>query len=90
MQEVLGNRSVTHSDRSVGDGAASHVTGAQQEPSHRFPQRLIARCTRYRSAESPPGVTARRTLAAAKRRPLRSACHNRFPWPMLLVCDRIP
>ncbi len=52
MYEGVRSGSVIHSDRTVG------------QPSHMFPQRRAGTCTRYRSAESSPDVTARRTLAA--------------------------
>ena len=45
MQEVLGKGTVTHSVRTVGGIAASHVTGAHQGPSHMFPQRSAEPCT---------------------------------------------
>ena len=44
--------SVIHSARTVG------------QPPHMFPQRRVGTCTRYRSAESSPDVTVRRTLGA--------------------------
>ena len=64
MHEGVRTGSVIHSARTVGSGAGSRVAGAQQRPPHMFPQRIGGQCTRYRSAELPPEVTARRTLAA--------------------------
>ena len=64
MQEGTDNRSVIHSLRTVGGGAASHVTGAQQEPSHMFPQRSAKPCKCYRRASASAAVKSRRTLAA--------------------------
>ena len=64
MQEGTDNRSVTHSFRTVGGGAASLVTGAHQEPSHMFPQHRAEPCTRYRHASASAVMTPRRTLAA--------------------------
>ena len=55
--------SVTHSGRTVGGGADLTVIVGHQQP-HMFPQSSVGPCTRYRSAELPPVVTARRTLAA--------------------------
>ena len=37
MREVADKRSVIHSLRTVGGGAASHISGTQQGPSHMFP-----------------------------------------------------
>ena len=64
MQGDTDNRSVIHSLRAVGGGAAAHVTGTPQEPSHMFPQRRAKPCTCYRRASASAAMTARRTLAA--------------------------
>ncbi len=58
MQGDRDNRNVMHSLRSVGGGAAAHVTGAQRIPSHMFPQRRAKPCTRYRRASAPAAMTA--------------------------------
>ena len=63
MHEGVCTGSVIHSARTVGGGAGSHVTAAQQRPPHMFPQRMGGPCTRYRSAELPLDVTARPTLS---------------------------
>ena len=55
---------ITYSARTVGVGAGSRVTAAPQRSPHMFPQRRDGLCTRYRSAESSPVVTAWRTIAA--------------------------
>ena len=64
MQEGARTGSVIHSARTVGGGAGSHVTAAEQRSPHMIPQRRVGPCTRYRSAALPPDVTARRALAA--------------------------
>ena len=64
MHEGVRTGSVIHSARTVGSGAGSRVPAAPPPPPHMFPQRMGRPCTRYRSAESSPDVTARRTLAA--------------------------
>ena len=64
MHEGVRTGSAIHSARTVGDGAGSHVTAAQQRWPHMFPQRTGWPCTRDRSAELPQYVTPRRTLAA--------------------------
>ena len=64
MHEGVRTGSVIHSARTVGGGAGSRVPAAGQRRSHMFPQCRVEPCTRYRSAESSPDVTARRTLAA--------------------------
>ena len=64
MQGDMDIRSVMHSLRSVGGGAAAHVTGAQRKPTHMFPQRRAKRCTCYRRASAPAAMTAQRALAA--------------------------
>ena len=64
MQGNAGAGIVTHPVRIVGGGAASHVTGAQQEPSHMFPQRNSEPCTCHRHALASAVMTAQRTLAA--------------------------
>ena len=64
MRGVVLNGSVVHSARTVGGGAGSRVPATERPPPHTFPQRRIEPCTRYRSAESPPVVTARRAIAA--------------------------
>ena len=56
--------SVIHSARTFGGGAGSRFPVAEQPPPHMFLQRMDGPCTRYRSAEFPPDVTARRTIAA--------------------------
>ena len=64
MQECTDNRSVIHSLRTVGGGAASHVAGARQGPPHMFPQRRAEPCTCDRGASASAVVKARRMLAA--------------------------
>ena len=64
MHEGVRTDSVNHSARTVGGGAGSRFPAAVQRLPHMFPQRMDGPCTRYRSAEFPPDVTARRTLAA--------------------------
>ena len=51
---------VIHSARTVGGGAGSSVTAAQQQPLHMFPERRTGRCTRYRSAKRSAVMAARR------------------------------
>ena len=63
MHEGVRTGSVIHSARTVGGGAGSRFP-ASVPPPHMFPQRMDGPCTRYRSAEFPPDVTARRMLAA--------------------------
>ena len=64
MQAVSGTGTVVHSVRTVGGSVASHVTGAQQVPSHMFPQRSADPCTCSRHASEAAAMTARWTLAA--------------------------
>ena len=64
MQEGARTGSVIHSARTVGGGVGLCVPAAERRPLHMFPQRRVEPCTRYRSAELPPDVTARRALAA--------------------------
>ena len=64
MQGDLDNRSVMHSLRAVGGGAAAHVTGAPQEPPRMVPHGSVEPCTCYRRASASAAMTARRTLAA--------------------------
>ena len=56
--------SITYTARTVGVGAGSRVTAAEQWPPHMFPQRRDGPCTRYRSAVLPSVATAWRAIAA--------------------------
>ena len=64
MHEGVRTGNVIRSARTVGASAGSRVPATEQRPLHMFPQRRIEPCTRYRSAESPPVVTARQAIAA--------------------------
>ena len=50
MHEGVRTGSITYSARTVGVGAGSHVTAAEQRPPHMFPRRSAGESTRYRSA----------------------------------------
>ena len=56
--------SITCSACTVGVGAGSRVTDAEQWPPHMFPHRSARECMCHRSAESSPVATARRAIAA--------------------------
>ena len=64
MQEVSFTGSVICSARTVGGGAGSRAPANEQRSPHEFPQRIVGRCTCYRSAKLPSVATACRTLAA--------------------------
>ena len=64
MRKVSFSGSLIHSASTVGGGAGSLAPAGEQQSPHGFPQRIVGRCTRCRSAALPPDVTARRTLTA--------------------------
>ena len=64
MHEGARSGSVTCSARTVGVGAGSHVTAAEQWPPHMVPHRSAGECISHRSAESSPVATARWAIAA--------------------------
>ncbi len=64
MHEGMHTGGIIYSARTVGGGAGSHVTAAEQWPPHMFPLRRVELCTRSRSAALPPAATARRAIAA--------------------------
>ncbi len=56
MHEGVRTGGIIYSARTVGGGAGSHVTAAEQWPPHTFPLRRIEPCTRCRSAALPPAA----------------------------------
>ena len=64
MQGEVCTGSITYSARTVGVGAGSHVTAAEQREPHMLPQRSAGKCIRHRSAEWSPVATAGRAIAA--------------------------